>query len=502
MVNKVLSKNTIYDKQLACIVFCSAIAFKLSSLPRLLSKSFDSSSFIAMVFLCIFDLLIFYVVYYVISINGYENSLKVFPKTTKFVTFLFLMLLSFKFLFFFSVASFYISSSMFTEIPGNLIVFTLILPILYLAIKGIVPIARTSQILVIFIFIMLALGLIFFNGSVSTNEILPVFTQDFEEFMSNFADFGIWTGDLLPFAFVKLAQNQKRNPLAKVKFSLFTVPLTYILIIIMMFLGVGLYGSSLVTIENLAVSIPIFNEFTKVVGRLEWLGLIPWFLSSVINLSIKLWVLGEIAEPIIKIRKAFYCVFILLIVIVCSCLENFSTVTQFAKNKIVGTTYFVSFAVLTILFLTVSIFAKKKIQKIKMDEMELKVEGKTLAFQSGNSKTNQNADLFYQKADNQNADSTANKNDNSNQNADFTSQNFGNFSTDSTKNKTADFDQNETLCNHNDNINWAFEKNDTFFGNEQDFDISNHTNLSFHSIGGKTVQVTNANDDDSKGDKK
>ncbi|MDD4839914.1 MAG: GerAB/ArcD/ProY family transporter [Clostridia bacterium] len=359
MKNNILQKNEIYNRQFAVLIFFSALIFKLSRLPRLVSVTIGNMVLMVELVLCIIDILLFILIYYYISINGFELSQKNCPIALKILLVLLLIIFTGKFILYYSSGATFIISSLFRSIAPYIIIVTFILPIFYLAYKGIVSIARTAEIFFILVIALLFFDYTFLHGEMDFDRLKPLFTMSVGDFTVNMNSFGLWIGDLLPFLFIKMKKH-------KFPYVALAVPVTYGFIILNIIISIAIFGGALFLIENILVIIPTFNEFASTLGKLEWAGLIPWFIMIVIYLSCLLWGCFEIGEFLFRKRTVFAGIYVGAIIIFLLSVKSMQYVINMATTQFVSIAFWCGNSILPLALLLVAIISKRKNEKQKI----------------------------------------------------------------------------------------------------------------------------------------
>ncbi|HKL94365.1 MAG TPA: GerAB/ArcD/ProY family transporter [Clostridia bacterium] len=353
MKNDILKKNEIYNRQLAILIMSVGLLCKVSRLPRFIVEYASDMVFLVELLFCIVEILIFLVIYFYISMDGLQLSKDNCIKPLKFLLGLLLIPLTFKFFLVYASVSIYIVSTMFRAIPSYIIICSLMLPLFFLAYKGIVTIARTTEVLFWFIFLLIIFGLVFYDAEMDITRLLPIVRADFSELSSGMLNLGVWVGDLLPFMLLKL---KKR----KFPYLAVAVPLNYILVMIYVILAVATFGSAIFIVENIFVYIPIFNSFSVTLGELQWAGLVAWIFMALLYMACLLWAIFDIGELLSKKRSIFAGIYSVAMVIFMLSFKTLEQGLSFLRTPYVGAICWASFTVLPLALLFLALYAKKK----------------------------------------------------------------------------------------------------------------------------------------------
>ncbi|MDE6060024.1 MAG: hypothetical protein K2G31_00930, partial [Clostridia bacterium] len=180
--------------------------------------------------------------------------------------------------FYFCFCSSYLTHELFAGVEPSIFYLLLLAPITYMGIKGARSIARTCEIFVPLFFALILFNLVFLETDLDIGRNLPIFSVEPKNFFSELFRYGVWLGDAVPFAFLRI--KNKRMP-----YLTMGVAVTYALINIIVFLGVAIYGEALKTVSDLLIHIAIFNQLSMDIGRVEWTNLFAVVAMSILSLS-------------------------------------------------------------------------------------------------------------------------------------------------------------------------------------------------------------------------
>ena len=275
-----MQDNTIYTRQMAILIFLSSTAVKLSSLPALWARDISTSVFLAMIFMTLVEIVLFCLVYVFVERGGVEllDKSKIrYPVCVALYFFFFAKL----FVFLAFMANF-VTNFMFDSISLYIVIITLVTPISYLAIKGIRSIARCGEFFVFFSGVCLFLLLAFLDADFNFERLKPFLATDsLTTFKSGFG-YGLWFGDALPFLFVKIKKSKKGV------LPIF-IGISYALICIITMLSIAIFGDALAIADNILVNLSVFNQLSAVLGRLQWLSIVPWTIGGFIEGGLVFW---------------------------------------------------------------------------------------------------------------------------------------------------------------------------------------------------------------------
>lgn len=277
-IYKTLTGDTIYNSQVATLVFLTGIGFKLSAAPGILSEDLGSSAFWAFLCYSLIDVFISVLVFLFVLRNGDTLLTATSNVAYRLISLGVMCFLTLKGIFLFSYASSYLTHELFQGIEPSLIYLLFLLPVVYLGAKGISSLSRTAEIMFPVIFLMIAANLVFLQTKMDFARVLPVFSKEPTELAKLFPRYGVWFGDTLPFLFVRIKNK---------KLPYITIGLTgtWLFVNLVLLLGVAIYGDALKTVTDLLIRIAGFNQLSKDIGRTEWTNLLSVLIASIISLA-------------------------------------------------------------------------------------------------------------------------------------------------------------------------------------------------------------------------
>lgn len=366
MKNDLLKQNEIYNRQLGLLLFCAITAFNLTRLPRIIVNTIGNMVLLTNVILALADIIFFTVGYIFITMYGYDLIKKHYKVPLIIILIPTCGLLLMKFSLFFASSLTYITTSLFRSVPPYLIIITFFAPIFYMAFKGIVPLARTAG---TFFWVTLALivfDLVFIDARLNFRRLLPLLTKDPLSYIGDLGRFGIYTCEILPFLFIKV----KKQRLPYVGIS---IGFTYSLVIIIDILTVVIFGYAVFSIENAFASLSIFNEFSATLGKLDWVGIVPWLIMVTIAMSVLLWAVFEIGEFFFKKRTVGIVVFSIPLLILFLAVGTMEQIIDLFANFTVGYAFWIGSLCIPLSMLILGILAKKKETKMQNDGSTQKI---------------------------------------------------------------------------------------------------------------------------------
>ena len=277
-IYKNLAADTVFNSQVATLVFLAGIAFKLSALPSMLSEAFGSSAFWVFVCYTTIDLVLSGACLCYAKANC--DALLVATGSTAYrvLSFVAMLWLTLKGIFHFSYAASYLTHELFEGLEPSLIYILFMLPIAYLGAKGIRTTSRTSEVFFFAVLLVTVLNVVFLKTKTDFARVLPVFSKEPSEIARDFAKYGFALGDMFPLVFVRI--KNKKLPYASIG-----LVSTWIVANLIMLLGVAIYGNALKSVSGLFIHISGFNQLSKDVGRMEWTNLFAMLTSHIIALA-------------------------------------------------------------------------------------------------------------------------------------------------------------------------------------------------------------------------
>lgn len=267
--------------------------------------------------------------------------------------------------FFFKLVLMYAGTVLFTHellfetVSPAEITLTLIIPVVYVACKGIRVISRTAEFLIWLIIAVLAVNLVFLKVFPDFSSNLPLLNGSFGDLVKAGDKFFFWFGDLTPLMFVKL-KSSKRN---YVKLSVFS---SWVIVIFGIVLMYAFYGKAAPYVSNVIVKVASFNQFAAKLGRLDWTGMIVWLLMSLIFLSVYFWGFVQAATQVLKSRKLVWIIGVGGLLAAEIFVKDATQIVQFALTKITWLAITANY-IIPLLFLIMATIEKKREAKALSD---------------------------------------------------------------------------------------------------------------------------------------
>lgn len=277
-LRKSLPKNNIYNSQAAAIVVAVGFAFKLSAAPGIICESYGSSTLWVYLLFTAVEFLIAALSFAFSRMNGDGLLVAVNCKFYKTCCLLSSMWLTMKIVFYFCYCMSYLTHELFTGTQPFLIYVLFLLPVVYLGLKGTRSIARTAELFAALAVFSIVANLAFLDMNMDIGRNLPIFSMPPSEFFSKAPHYGLWLGDMFPFAFIRI-----RNK--KMPYITTTAVCVWTLVNVIVMLGIALYGNALKMVADLLIHIASFNQLSLEIGRMEWTNLFIIIAISIISMA-------------------------------------------------------------------------------------------------------------------------------------------------------------------------------------------------------------------------
>lgn len=353
-LRKNLPIGTLYNSQVASIILMVGIAFKLSAAPGMISSYYGSSTLWVFISFSAVELICAIMIFAFSRMSGDGFLIATNSLCYKAVCAIVFVLLSIKCTFYFCYCASYLTHELFTGTQPVFIYVLLIVPIIYLGAKGTRSIARSCELFAPLFLAVIILNLAFLDTEFDIGRNLPVFSVSPAEFFSKFPYYGLWLGDLLPFAFIRI-----RNK--KLPYITSSIAITWGIANIIVMFGVAIYGDALKMVSDLLIHIASFNQLSLEIGRMEWSNLFVILAMSIFSISF----LYDGANN--AFRRAFGSAvpskIICPVVILCTAIfvTSTQTVTDFAVGTF-GYALSITSVAIPLLFLIFALVQKRKMR--------------------------------------------------------------------------------------------------------------------------------------------
>lgn len=348
--------TTLYNSQIGAIYFVCFTVFRISSLPSFVSSKASSETLLVYVIMLSLDLVLFALSYTYFSV-GADEKFKDKPSTFYKIFLVFLAVyFAFKLTLYFSLASLFITAELFTGISPWIVVFILLIPVVYIGAKGAKNIARIAELSFVVIAVIIAFNLIFLKTNLDVRRNLPLDALSAKEFFDASFSHGVWLGDFFPLLFIR--QTNKKLPFIPISAGISTL-----LVLIIVFLGVSLYGNALEYTSNVLIRIAGFNQLSTEIGRMEWMPLFAILIMGILEMSFLLYGIGECSARLFKSKYVLLCAMAIIIFALSLALPSQQQIVDLARTNATG----YIFTVLSS-FIALASFILSKTTKSKKDK--------------------------------------------------------------------------------------------------------------------------------------
>ncbi len=275
---KNLPAGTVYNSQAGCVLFALCIAFKLSSAPGVVSETYGSSTLWAYLAMSAIEIGVTAAVFAFARMQGDDLLRCSGSRLYRLCCGAASIWLVLKGTFYFCYCVSYLAQELFGGVEPALLYLLFLAPIVYMGIKGSRSIARTCEIFIPVVAAFIIFNLVFYDTTLDFGRNLPVFALPPSRFFANLPRYGLWLGDALPFAFLRI--KNKRLPYVSA-----SIAISFGLVAIVIALGVATYGEALKMVTDLLIHTAGFNQLTTDIGRMEWSNLFCAVSLAILALS-------------------------------------------------------------------------------------------------------------------------------------------------------------------------------------------------------------------------
>lgn len=319
--------TTLYNSQVGGVVVISTLAYKLSSLPSIVSEYLSSSTLWFYLLFVLVDTFAFVITYLFFHDGGDEllhDDLRY-----KFGLVFASIFMGFKCLTFFAFSVLFFAIELYVGIAPVIVVTMLIVPVIYLGVKGVVTIARLCEIMVFLILGIIVLNLAFLKADLDIGRNLPVLSTSAKEFFAHSLRYGTWLGNFMPLMFIKV--KKKKFPYIPTSFGV-----TQLLTVIVVMIGVAMYGNAMKIVSNLLIETSGFNQLSTEIGRMEWTALFAVIVMGITEMGFLFYGVMECSVRLTKSKIPFGFILAVVIFLLCTLLPSPQSIADFSHSKIIG----------------------------------------------------------------------------------------------------------------------------------------------------------------------
>lgn len=277
MRDKVSDK--IYTGQFAILAFISSVCFKIVMLPQYLSATAGRNAWLVMLTLVLVDGVALACVYAVVT----RTDIRALPAPVPLKRLLMVVVgvtCFAKLVLFTSETTAYCSTTLFDEGLWRLILAGLIPALTYLTVKGGNVLARTAQIIIWFVAIVVVFNLIFAQEAGSIKNILPI-SYD-KRVLLSCDKYLAWFGDFSPLLFFSVSGCKKKN--------IMPVLISYIFVFVstvgLTIAFTSVYGGGGVLVANAFNKLAIFNKLSTLIGTVDFTVVCAWLMIAIVKLAL------------------------------------------------------------------------------------------------------------------------------------------------------------------------------------------------------------------------
>ena len=270
-------ENKISTSQFLLLSVVLISTYKLNNFASIIYGNYKSSTILVVLMYLFVDIISTIVVYNLAkndffgSLSGRRRILFSIALTLFFVL---------KMLVYFIEQATFVKGYLMAEMPMWLVYLILFLPPLAFSRYMFNSLARTNELLLPLIALLLLLNLVFLRVELKFEYNLPLISNYTKGYNGAFSYF-IWSFDTLPLITTKI--EDKREIKRKKTIGIIGYVMGLLFTIMIVVFGISIYGGAFDKVDNLYVKISIFNDYNMMFGRLDWIGIICWLTCSFIT---------------------------------------------------------------------------------------------------------------------------------------------------------------------------------------------------------------------------
>ncbi len=272
-------ENKISTSQFLLISVVLSVTYKLNNFATIIYNGYKSSTILVVIMYLLVDILTSIAVYKLAkndfwgSLNGKRRVIMSVALTLFFVL---------KMLVYFSEQASFVKTYLMGEMPSWLIYIILLLPTIAFSRYMFNSLARTNELLLPIISLLLLLNLVFLRVEMKFDYNLPLLSEYTKGYNGVFSYF-VWSFDSLPLIMTKIEDKREKKRRKFVGTLGYSIGILFTIMIVVF--GISIYGGAFSKVDNLYVKISIFNDYNMIFGRLDWIGIICWLTCSFITNS-------------------------------------------------------------------------------------------------------------------------------------------------------------------------------------------------------------------------
>ena len=290
-------ENKISTSQFLLLSVVLTATFKLNNFASIIFNDYKSSTILVVIGYLFVEIATTLVIYNLAK-NDFWGSLT--GKRRVLLSSALTLFFVIKILVYFSEQATFVKTYLMSEMPMWLIYIILFIPPLAYSRYMFNSLARTNELLLPIISLLLLINLVFLRVEMKFDYNLPLISNYTKGYNGLFSYF-IWSFDTLPLIMTKIEDKReiKRKKIVGVLGYLMGIIFTIMIVVF----GISIYGGAFNKVDNLYVKISIFNDYNMMFGRLDWIGIICWLTCSFMTNSSLVIALKNSTQVMTKARK-------------------------------------------------------------------------------------------------------------------------------------------------------------------------------------------------------
>lgn len=342
----------LYNSQTGAIAFLCAFIFKISTIMAIIARSLESSTLWGCIVLIILEMICLRFMYS--FFRGGTDDLTSVKKSLSYRVGLIVLLalLLFKAIIYISYTVLYITAELFTGVSSDLVLVIFLSCVVYITSKGIRSIGRLCELVIIPVFLIVMLNIVFLKTEMDFGNNFPIFSKEPAQIFFDIPTYGAWIGDLFPLIFIR--QRNKKMPYFGIG-----VTACWGLLLVVVALGVAMYGSAFPYVSSLLTRLSGFNQLSLEIGRMDWTAHLISIVMAIIQIAFLLWGAEECSHRIFGSKYYVRVLYLVAIFAIAIFTPSAQSVADFGIEKPVGYTCLAIVLLLSIYFYFLKVRANK-----------------------------------------------------------------------------------------------------------------------------------------------
>jgi hypothetical protein len=208
---------------------------------------------------------------------------------------------------------------------------------------------------------IIVLNLAFLKADLDIGRNLPVLSTSAKEFFAHSLRYGTWLGNFMPLIFIKV--KKKKFPYIPMSFGV-----TQILTVIVVMIGVAMYGNAMKIVSNLLIETSGFNQLSTEIGRMEWTALFVVIVMGITEMGFLFYGVMECSVRLTKSKIPFGFILAVVIFLLCTLLPSPQSIADFSHSKVVGGVMTAFSVILPVYFLVLKWLKRRENNKNLKEE--------------------------------------------------------------------------------------------------------------------------------------